>query len=211
MTDKISYSGDIQELINTITPLFERTWIDYAIQILPSVTTIIIIVVTYQSIARRIRNLKNEKVVEKDIEKLYEASHYLYEYLDMTGLFFSMLNKQAIRVRENRDIEGEHFKGKVQFGSDGLFEAFSKLKKSILIFKTLEADRLVEHIEKIHRFVLKNRKEQLLLIEDYNKNNDFDTISKIVNNYNQLKLTIEIMSQNCIREIISVKKELLND
>lgn len=210
MKNTISYTGEITELASAIALITEKSWIDYAIQILPSITTIVVIIITYQSISRRIQQLKNEKIVEKDIDKLYEASEYLYDYLDMAGLFFSMMNKQSIRIKEGRDITGEHFKDKVTLGSDGLFDKFSDLKRSMLIFKTLEAHNVVKDIEKIHSLVLTNRKQQLTSIETFNKSGDFNEIEYLVTDYQALKLNLEIMSQNCIRDIIEYKKKISN-
>ena len=208
MANNTNGAGNITEIVCSITPLTEKSWFDYAIEVLPSITTILIILVTYQSISRRIHQLKNEKIAEKDIEKLYEASHYFYNYLDSAGLFFSMINKKSIRIKDGRGTEIETFSKKLELGNNTLFESFSDLKKSLLIFKTLEANDLVKNIEKLHEFIIDNRKSQILLMEAYDENQDFTTIEEIANNYEQLRLTIEIMSENCIREIIQVKKSL---
>lgn len=88
-----------------ITEITEKSMFDYISVFAPTLITLIIAFFTYNSFSKRILKLKSEKIIEKDIEKLYEASQYISEYSDAAGLFFSMMDKKSIRLIEQRETE----------------------------------------------------------------------------------------------------------
>lgn len=95
--DKLTYP-QLKELIELATA---HGAFDYVSIVLSSVVTLVAVGMSYLFFRKHAVQVTNEKIIEKDVEKLYEAVDCIFRYSDSVGLFLSLKTK-----RYNQIIDG---------------------------------------------------------------------------------------------------------
>ena len=92
----------IAEIIRAAT---EKSTIDYALLLLQAATPLAVIIFSYISLRSHIKRVASEKLIEKDIERLYQSTDLFFDYADKINLFYSLEIKHLEKILEEKTPE----------------------------------------------------------------------------------------------------------
>ena len=191
--DSVTHLLASDEFIKTLELITQKDMIDIIASLAPIIISIIAIVFTYQSFKSKLKEVHYEYVIAKNIDRLHEASDLFFEYLDSQKLFFSMAEKVCIREIEGRSIEGE-FHDKYKITQERSFQSFSGLFKAAFIYETLNQDDLSERLKELHEYIVEEKRQTLLGIE----NKKYDSVRSDIE---KVKFEINIRGVCCTNAI----------
>lgn len=158
----------------------------------------------YRSFNTRIKELKGEQIILKDIDKLYESATAFFTYVDAAALFFSLVDKRAKRTISEKAHQGD-FKNDYEHAENDFFPKISKIHEAIFLLKTLENNELALKLELLNKFVIENRRSQKLTLD---KQDNIEELKLISENYKSLKKEINTKVEDCTTGFIEAKKAM---
>lgn len=174
-----------------------KSLFDYIALLGQTIIPLAAMALSYKSIKSHARNIATEKVLEKEINRLYQSADCFFEYSDKANLYFSL----SIRKITTKDIAKDEitsFEKKLQDASDAMYESITAIKKSIFMLNSLEESELAKKIDKFREESIKLRKK-ILDSNDSQKNspaNKAQFLSIITNEKEKLyQLREEILSE----------------
>lgn len=198
---KIIENEKFHELLHTIT---NKGVLDYILPLAPIALAALTVFLGYKSLHTKIKELKNEQITLKDIEKLYESANAFFTYIDAAGLFFSLVDKRAKRTIKGKTHTGE-FESNYKHAENDFFPKISKIKEAIFILKTLENNELALELEILNKFIIENRRNQKLILDN---ENNIEELKEISNNYKNLRKEINSKVESCTLGFIEAKKAM---
>lgn len=145
----------IAEIIRAAT---EKSTIDYALLLLQAATPLAVIIFSYVSLRSHIKRVASEKLIEKDIERLYQSTDLFFDYADKINLFYSLEIKYLEKILEEKTPE-ESFTDKRTSASDAVFKSFESIRKCSLILASLGEKKLSKKIDKYRENSIELRKK----------------------------------------------------
>ncbi|EGR0582382.1 hypothetical protein FG079_18025 [Vibrio cholerae] len=111
------------QLLKLVEAATEKSIFDYVTLVVSSAVTLLAVGMSYFFFKNHSNQVTNEKVIEKEVEKLYEAVDCLFEFCNSVDLYLSMKEKSLLRLKQDEAIDGS-FKIKVDEATDGVFASF---------------------------------------------------------------------------------------
>jgi hypothetical protein len=125
-----------EQLLKLVEVATRKDPFDYIALVVSSAVTLLAVGMSYFFFKNHSSQVTNEKVIEKEVEKLYEAVDCLFEFCNSVNLYFSMKEKSLLRLKCCETIEGG-FKDKVDEATDGVFASFKHAHKAAFILRAL--------------------------------------------------------------------------
>ncbi|MCP1265553.1 hypothetical protein ACSZN3_06115 [Aeromonas hydrophila] len=125
-----------EQLIKLIELATKKEVFDYISLFISSAVTLLAVGMSYFFFKKHSSQVTNEKVIEKEVEKLYEAVDCLFEFCNAIDLYLSMKEKSLLRLKQGEAIDGS-FKEKVEKATDDVFESFKHVHKAAFILRAL--------------------------------------------------------------------------
>jgi hypothetical protein len=101
---------------------------------------------------------KNIKLIEKDIERLYNSADLFFDYADSVGLFFSMTRIKLENILSGEDVPGS-VELKAQKAANDVYRNFAAIHKSIFLLRSIGEKEVAMLVEKYREETINFRKE----------------------------------------------------
>ncbi|BBB31495.1 hypothetical protein [Neptunomonas japonica] len=189
-----------EQLKEIVSIASEKGLFDIVTVAAPSVVALFAVWVSYLTVKRHSVHVTNEKVIEKDVEKLYEAADCFFEYSDAVGLFFSMQEKRFRRVIA-LDPDDEGFAHKVNEATGAVYSNFSKIHKTSFLLKALGQKEVADLVDAYRSQSIILRKSVYELSQAPSE----EAIKSFLVNIAAERSNLEAMKNECLEEIAACK------
>lgn len=188
----------IKELIEIATA---KGFVDYVSMALPLVA----VVVTYFIFKKHAVKIINEKVIEKEVEKLYEAVDCFFDYSDAASLSFSMHEKKIGIVLGGKNIDST-FDDKFKDATDAVYDNFRQVKKSSFLLRALGEEKVAIKIDSYWEQTVLLRKALLVLMKAYEENKDLAPLKDFTLDFRTKINALNDIKNDCLVDIAECKK-----
>jgi|WetSurMetagenome_2_1015567.scaffolds.fasta_scaffold05049_8 hypothetical protein len=195
--DTLSFE-QIKELIEIATA---KGIFDYFSMALP----IIAVLVTYLIFKKHAVQIINEKVIEKEVEKLYEAVDGFFEYSDAVGLSFSMYEKKIGIILGGKSIDST-FDEKFKSATNAVYDNFRQVQKSSFLLRALGEIEVAMKIDSYWEQTVLLRKALLALMKTYEENNDLVALKDFTLDFSTKIEALNDLKNDCLADIALCKK-----
>lgn len=151
------YFEQLKALLEILT---NKTWIDYIPIILSSAAPLLAVGMSYYFFNKQSVHVMNEKIIEKEVEKLYEAADSFFDYSDSINLFFSMMEKR-LSIAKSQGSMPEIFVKQCEDATNAVFDQFKSVHKAAFLLRTLDEEATAEEIERFINETVDLRKSVL--------------------------------------------------
>jgi hypothetical protein len=198
-------SSEISQLIEIIN---NRNWVNHTVSLLAGVAPIVAIWGSFWFFNKQHVQIAKSKVIEKDIDRLYEAADLFFEYSDAINLFLSMLIKKADFMARDLEVPIPIME-KTREATDSVHPKIHSIYKSYFYLLSIGATDIAEKIENYRFRTLSIRKQHLILAR-CNQNDKIATLSFTAIELMESEKTQLVAARDTIlREIASFKRKLI--
>jgi hypothetical protein len=197
--DSISLE-QVETLIEIAT---KKDFFDYISILIP----LIAVWMTYLIFQKHYLQIINEKVIEKDVEKLYEAVDCFFDFSDAVGLFFSMYEKKIGIILSAKNIDAT-FEEKLQCAKDDFYLNLRKVNKAIFLLRALGRRDEAVQVDSYRKGVVLIRKELLALMAKYEEDKDPLPLTKFIMNFSERVSKLNNDKDSCLDGIANCKNKL---
>ncbi len=201
--DNLTYT-EIEKLIEIVT---DKGVFDYVSLIVSSLVTLIAVGMSYFFFKNHSKQITNEKVIEKEVEKLYEAVDCLFEFCNAVDLYLSMKEKSLERLKSGKSIDGS-FKDKVDAATDGVFSNFRNAHKASFILRALGELETSSKVDMYRSDAIQLRKEIYIVELNIMKPDGITELNKMLKNYAIRTSQLNKQKDECLDAVAQCKKRI---
>lgn len=188
----------VKELIEIATA---KGFFDYISIALPLVA----VLVTYFIFKKHAVQIINEKVIEKEVEKLYEAVECFFDYSDAVGLYFSMYEKKIGIILGGQNIDST-FNDKLVIATDAVYDNFRQVKKSSFLLRALGEKGVAIKIDSYWEQTVHIRKALFFLMKKYEENKNIAPLKDFTLDFSAKISALNDIKNDCLDDIAQCKK-----
>lgn len=178
---------------------------DYLSIVLSSVVTLIAVGMSYFFFQNHAKQVTNEKVIEKEVEKLYEAVDCLFEFSNAADLYLSMKEKSLNRRISGIPIDGD-FKDKVENATEEVFKNFRHVHKSSFILRALGESEASAKVDMYRSCMISFRKDIYKIEMNADKNGVTQELHDFMSSYGTRKSKLDKERDKCLDAVAECKK-----
>ncbi|GHX87152.1 hypothetical protein [Vibrio cholerae] len=201
--EHLTYEQFLQ-LVETAT---KKSFFDYIALVVSSAVTLLAVGMSYFFFKNHSNQITNEKVIEKEVEKLYEAVDCLFEFCNSVDLYLSMKEKSLQRLQKGEAIEG-NFKTKVDEATDGVFASFKHAHKASFILRALGELEVSSKIDIYRSDAIQLRKEIYLVELNVSNSEGLEQLNTLLSNYAVRVSTLSKQKDQCLDALAQCKKRM---
>lgn len=196
--------NQIKELIEIAT---SHDWFDILSLVITNLITIIAVGSSIFIFNRHAVQVSTERVIEKEVEKLYEASDCLFTFSDAANLYFSMSKYNIDRIIENKSMDND-FPDKLKQSSDDIYQKISSVKKSEFLLKSIGANGAADFIKTYNTDTIELRTQIYKTMNKFNTNNSIQDLETFLPFLKSEIERLNILRDECLVEIAKSKANL---
>lgn len=183
---------------------------DYLSIILSSVVTLLAVGMSYFFFKKHAVQVTNEKVIEKDVEKLYEAVDCIFRYSDSVGLYLSLKKKQYLQIVDGQSERlAKDFLDKVVKAQEAMYAQFSCIHKASFILRALGEKETSLLIDSYREGSVALRKQFYSLDAELGRNKDAAPIAAFLEQeFESKKEKLNEDLDKCLEEVVECKKRI---
>lgn len=190
----------LEEIKDLITIATSHDAFDIWSLILTSAVPLAAIILSYISFSRHTHQITQEKLIEKDVEKLYEAVDYFFEYSDIANLYFSLQIKNINSILTGKHLE-HSFDAKLESSSEEFFGKIQKIRLSSFLFRALGKEEISEEIDAYREKTINLRKIIFDELIEFHHNKDTARLSIFNKTLETKRKSFETVRNNCLKNI----------
>ena len=195
------------QLLKLVEAATEKSVFDYVTLLVSSVVTLLAVGMSYFFFKNHSNQVTNEKVIEKEVEKLYEAVDCLFEFCNSVNLYLSMKEKSLLRLQNDEVIDGS-FKIKVDDATDGVFTSFKHAHKTAFILRALgELDTSLK-VDTYRSDATQLRREIYLAELNISKPGGREQLESLLANYTNRVIALNEQKEACLDAVAMCKKRI---
>ena len=196
-----------EQLLLLVAKATEKSYFDYITLVVSSAVTLLAVGMSYFFFKNHSNQVTNEKVIEKEVEKLYEAVDCLFEFCNAADLYFSMKEKSLSRLQKSEAIDGS-FKVKVDEATDGVFESFKHAHKASFILRALGEREVSSKID-IYRSDATQLRKEIYAVELNISNSDgVEQLENLLTTYASRVSALSKQKDQCLDAVAQCKKRI---
>lgn len=185
----------------------EKSYFDYIALVVSSVVTLIAVGMSYFFFKNHSNQVTNEKVIEKEVDKLYEAVDCLFEFCNAVDLYFSMKEKSLSRLHKGEAIDSS-FEKKVDEATDGVFVSFRHAHKASFILRALGEREVSSKIDIYRSNAIQLRKEIYLIELNISKTDGIKQLETFLVTYASRVSVLSKQKDECLDAVAQCKKRI---
>lgn len=196
----------LKELVELATT---HSAFDYLSIVLSSVVTLLAVGMSYFFFKKHAVQVTNEKVIEKDVEKLYEAVDCIFRYSDSVGLYLSLKEKQYAWIVDGQAIRlTTDFLDKVEKAQETMYVQFSCIHKASFILRALGENETSHLIDSYREGSVALRKEFYSLDSELGQNGNIAPIVAFLEHFESRRKKLYEGLNKCLEEVVECKKRI---
>lgn len=195
-----------------VKALPKKDFWDYIPTYIAACTPAFALLLSYLFFKKQHIQSKNIKLIEKDVERLYNSADLFFEYADSVGLFFSMTRIKLEHLLNEAGVP-KSIEDKTQKAANDVYDNFSAIHKSVFLLRSIGENDVAMLVDKYRQETIDFRKELNFIakwdIEEKQLPTQFslEMVDKIKVMQKQFGKEKEI----CLDEIAKCKKSLAID
>lgn len=201
--DNITY----EQLLLLIEEATSKSVFDYMSLIISSTVTLLAVGMSYFFFKNHALQVTNEKIIEKEVEKLYEAVDCLFEFCNAIELYFSMKEKSLNRINKGEEIEGS-FKVKVVAATDGVYSTLTHVHKASFILRALGELDTASKIDSYRSDAIQLRKEIYAAELNIASSDGTKKLQKLLDEYASRVSELNKQKDLCLNAVAQCKKNI---
>ncbi|QNF21624.1 hypothetical protein FT688_20710 [Aeromonas hydrophila] len=195
------------QLLRLIEEATAKSFFDYISLIISSTVTLLAVGMSYFFFKNHARQVTNEKIIEKEVEKLYEAVDCLFEFCNAIELYFSMKEKSLNRIKKGEKIEGS-FKEKVEAATDGVYSTLTNVHKASFILRALGELNTASKIDIYRSNVIQLRKEIYDVELNISSSDGTKKLQELLDEYASRVSALHQQKDQCLNAVAQCKKNI---
>lgn len=148
---------NIEALAAIVGAVSEKTWIDHIPAILAGFAPLLAIWMSWKFFNDQHKQNAKNKVVEKDVERLYGAADLFFEYSDALNLYLSMVITKAGFLDRGEKVP-DSVEDKTLKATDDVYPKINSIYKSYFFLRSLGADDIAQQVDDYREKTIKFRK-----------------------------------------------------
>ena len=148
---------NLEILAGVIGALSKKTWVDYIPTLLASASPLLAIILSWKFFNDQYIQSAKNKVVEKDVERLYGAADLFFEYSDALNLYLSMIITKSRFLEQGQEIPGS-VDAKTIEATDAVYPKINSAYKSYFFLRSLGANDIAQQVNDYREKTIKFRK-----------------------------------------------------
>ncbi len=196
-----------EQLLLLIEKATEKSFFDYITLVVSSAVTLLAVGMSYFFFKNHSNQVTNEKVIEKEVEKLYEAVDCLFEFCNAVDLYLSMKEKSLSRLQKGETIDGS-FKTKVDEATDGVFASFRHAHKASFILRALGEREVSSKIDIYRSDAIQLRKEIYLIELNISNIDGIERLEAFLVTYASRVSILSKQKDQCLDAVAQCKKRI---
>lgn len=193
----------MKELIAIAT---DKGTFDYYSIGVSSLVTLIAVGMSYFFFSKHAVQVINEKVIEKEVEKLYEAVDSFFKFSDAAGLSFS-LHEKMFGMLVAKKTPPDDFMDKFDAALNGVFDNIREIRKASFLLRALGENDVAIEIDTYREEAIKLRKELHFLMEEYKNTQDIEPLNIFLQNLRPRMNALDNKQMVCLDNIAKCKKK----
>ncbi|HFQ5096796.1 TPA: hypothetical protein ACGUU3_000010 [Vibrio vulnificus] len=195
------------QLLKLVEAATEKSIFDYITLVVSSAVTLLAVGMSYFFFKNHSNQVTNEKVIEKEVEKLYEAVDCLFEFCNSVDLYLSMKEKSLLRLKQDEAIDGS-FKIKVDEATDGVFASFKHAHKAAFILRALGELDTSSLIDVYRSDAIQLRKEIYIAELNISKADGKQHLENLLSSYASRVSALNKQKDQCLDAVAQCKKRI---
>lgn len=196
-----------EQLLKLIEIATEKSLFDFVALVVSSLVTLLAVGMSYFFFKNHASQVTNEKVIEKEVEKLYEAVDCLFEFCNSTDLYFSMKEKSLLKMKNGEAIDGG-FKNKVDDATDDVFAKFRYVHKAAFITRALGEFNTSSKIDIYRSEVIQLRKDIYAVELEVLNNGGVEKLNVFLSEYASRVNSLNKQKIECLDAVALCKKNI---
>ncbi|HAS6741142.1 TPA: hypothetical protein GRI37_22855 [Vibrio parahaemolyticus] len=196
-----------EQLLLLVEKATEKSFFDYITLVVSSAVTLLAVGMSYFFFKNHSNQVTNEKVIEKEVEKLYEAVDCLFEFCNAVDLYLSMKEKSLSRLQKGEVIDGS-FKTKVDEATDGVFARFKYAHKASFILRALGEREVSSKIDVYRSDAIQLRKEIYLIELNISNTDGIEQLENFLVTYASRVSVLSKQKDQCLDAVAQCKKRI---
>jgi hypothetical protein len=195
------------QISNLIDLASNKDIYDWVTLLLPNFITITTIITSYYYFTKQAKQITLERIIEKEVDRLYEAADLFFSYSNAVGLYFSMSEKEFHRIATDKEME-ESFTEKLKESSGNVYNSFANMHKAEFIMNSLGETTIAVKLKKYRESTIEYRESIFKILESYRKDKSLQLINEFLANYDNKTKAIEKQKLELLKEIADAKPRL---
>lgn len=193
----------LKELIELATA---TSTVTYALLISPTLISILALLLNYVIFRRHSNQYTTERIIEKEVEKLYQAVDCFFEYADTANLFFSMQEKNLENRAEGKEkYSSDGFKEKLKKATEDFHEKIHQIQKAIFLLQALGENQISTQIKTYREKTITLRKSIFEILQELETKCNPAKAEQFRNTLLTEKSQLEKLKDDCLNEIAHSK------
>lgn len=149
-----------EDIKQIVAMLSDSSWFDHLLSLLTVLAPFFAFWLSYLFFYKQhIQNAKG-KVVEKDIDRLYEAADLFFDYSDALNLYLSMVTKKAAFLLREEEVPAS-INTKTEEATDAVYPKIHSIYKSYFYLLSLGAKDIADSIDDYRKKTIDLRKSTM--------------------------------------------------
>jgi hypothetical protein len=179
-----------------VKALPKKEFWDYIPTYIAALTPAFALLLSYLFFKKQHIQSKNIKLIEMDVERLYNSADLFFEYADSIGLFYSMSRIKLEHLLNESNVP--------------VYDNFTAIHKSIFLLRSIDENDVADLVEKFRQETIEFRKEINIITKWDVKNKQFPAIFSLemIDKINAMQKRFGKEKEICLGEIAKCKKSL---
>jgi hypothetical protein len=192
-----------------VKALPKKEFWDYIPTYIAALTPAFALLLSYLFFKKQHIQSKDIKLIEMDVERLYNSADLFFEYADSIGLFYSMSRIKLEHLLNESDVPVS-VEEKTQKSANKVYDNFTAIHKSIFLLRSIDENDVADLVEKFRQETIEFRKEINVITKWDVKNKEFPAIFSLemIDKINTMQKRFGKEKEICLGEIAKCKKSL---
>jgi hypothetical protein len=182
---------------------------DYLLVFIPAFTPAIALVLGFVYFKKQHIQSRDIKLIEKDVDRLYNSADLFFDYADSIGLFYSMTRIKLEHLLTG-DAVPESVESKTRAAANDVYAKFSAIHKSVFLLRSIGENDVATLVENYRIATIEFRKDINIIAKWNNVKEKLpeNFSSKMVNKIERMQDHFGKEKVRCLDEIARCKRNL---
>jgi|GEM_PF-5297406 len=185
----------------------QKSFFDYLSLFLQTLVPLGALVFGYSTLKTHARRITAEKLIEKDIDRLYQSVDHFFEYADKINLFFSLQLTKINKRHQGKPVE-ESLDTKLKTASDLVYENIANVRKASFILSSLGKPEIARKLDNFRDETIQIRKSIFNSLDSLGAYPTTSQIETLINYISTEKERASKLRDECLFDLSKISNEL---
>lgn len=185
----------------------QKSFFDYLSLFLQTLVPLGALAFGYSTLKTHARRITTEKLIEKDIDRLYQSVDHFFEYADKINLFFSLQLTKINKLHQRKPIEGS-LDTKLTTTSDMVYANIANVRKASFILNSLGKPEIAKKLDHFRDETINIRKAIFNSLDSMGESPSESQLESLINFISTEKDRASSLRNECLSELSKISNEL---